>query len=251
MGLSEQESISAFAEGVSGLQSEWETLPPDQRLDRLEALVNQRLEADGLPHITLTMDHSTYHTGAFDYTDWHMPIAERILTGVSEEEAEAESIFVGNLPEEDLEELIITVYHEARHSEQWFRMAQMLAGRGQSASYIAHHLDIPEDIAAAAVASPLPEGSMEALIAQGWYDTYYGRDAGETSDTYARTRHTHADQEHSEDVFEDSHSHESWETMEGARRRFDRAVDRYEDMPHEADAFRTEEALRTEMLLGE
>jgi hypothetical protein len=54
-------------------------------------------------------------------------------------------------------------------------MAQMLAGQGRTAAQIANGMGIPNRIAVEAVAHPLASGSMEALIADGWYQSVYGR----------------------------------------------------------------------------
>jgi len=67
-----------------------------------------------------------------------------------------------------------TVYHEARHAEQWYRMAQMRAGQGRTAAQIATEMGIPARIAAVAAGAPLARGSMDALIADGWYQSVYG-----------------------------------------------------------------------------
>ena len=79
--------------------------------------------------------------------------------------------------------LLTGTYHEVRHCEQSFRIAQMLAGEGRSAAQISTIMSMnpknepghrTERVTAAAVASPLARGSMDALIAKGWFDSEYG-----------------------------------------------------------------------------
>ena len=83
-------------------------------------------------------------------------------------------------------DVVDTIYHEARHAEQWFRIAQLRAlqrRRGEGAAEdarlgraIAAELQIPRRIADRAVTTPprFALGSMEALVAQGWFDSMYG-----------------------------------------------------------------------------
>jgi len=85
---------------------------------------------------------------------------------------------------EQARDLINTVYHEARHAEQWFRIAQLRAQQrrrapgvppdARLAADVKAELGIPLNIAVAAVKTPLPGGAMQALIAQGWFDSVYG-----------------------------------------------------------------------------
>ena len=83
-------------------------------------------------------------------------------------------------------DVVDTIYHEARHAEQWFRIAQLRAlqrrrreGAAEDARLgraIASELQIPRRIADLAVTTPprFALGSMDALIAQGWFDSVYG-----------------------------------------------------------------------------
>ena len=79
--------------------------------------------------------------------------------------------------------LLTGSYHEVRHCEQSFRVAQMLAGEGRTAAEIAAIMAMnprsepghrTERVIAAAIASPLAPGSMQALIAKGWFESEYG-----------------------------------------------------------------------------
>lgn len=64
---------------------------------------------------------------------------------------------LGDLKQEEVAQMVDTIYHEARHSEQFFRIAQMRAGEGKSAETIVRNLSIPLEVAQAAVKSPLKE----------------------------------------------------------------------------------------------
>ncbi len=40
------------------------------------------------------------------------------------------------LTRDEAADIVDTIFHEARHAEQWYRMAQMRAGRGRTAAQI-------------------------------------------------------------------------------------------------------------------
>ena len=75
----------------------------------------------------------------------------------------------------DVEVVAMTVYHEARHAEQWFRMARLMAGQGQPPDQIATDLRLPAEIVAEAEKDPLhADGSTEATEAAAWLDSRVG-----------------------------------------------------------------------------
>jgi hypothetical protein len=69
------------------------------------------------------------------------------------------------------------VYHEARHSEQWFRMARNRAGLGATAADIASVMSIPQWVADLAVLNPIRECNPAEFEAEQWYQSIYGADA--------------------------------------------------------------------------
>ena len=111
--------------------------------------------------------------GTFDFTTWQMEIGLEALSIAQPDRAQAADV-------------VDTIYHEARHAEQWFRIAQLRAlqrrrreGAAEDARLgraIATELQIPRRIADLAVTTPprFALGSMDALIAQGWFDSMYG-----------------------------------------------------------------------------
>ncbi len=91
-------------------------------------------------------------SGAFNSATWTLKINTTIISKDSVTEAE-------------LADLSNTFYHEARHAEQYFRVARWMAGVGRSASSIARHLGIPGRIATAAKDKPLePIGLLDELL---------------------------------------------------------------------------------------
>ena len=65
---------------------------------------------------------------------------------------------VGALSQDQAGDIAGTIYHEARHAEQAFRVARMLAGEGNIAETIVSELDMPAEVVAAAMENPLVKG---------------------------------------------------------------------------------------------
>jgi hypothetical protein len=165
-GLHEVGEGKAFGEKAQGqVIDQWAALAtPEARLKKLVELVNATLDAHGVPKVTEAFDADRNNDGSFNFPTWAMNVGRDQLDKASVDADEAR-------------ELTATIYHEARHTEQWFRMAQLRAAQGLSAAGIATEMGIPARIAREAKAKPLTRGSMEAVIAQGWFDSVYGSGA--------------------------------------------------------------------------
>jgi hypothetical protein len=206
---------------------EWATLATaEARRDRLVELVNARLADAGVPATTPAFDTNVNNAGSFDFPTWRMLIGRGRLGADS-------------ISEEDAREVADTVYHEARHTEQWFRMAQLRAAQGLSAAAITTELGIPARIAREARANPLVRGSMEAVIAQGWWDSVYGggsahREAVLTEIDRAATARTRA-----QTRFDGDPTAANQAALDRANERFDRAFAAYQNLPEENDAWAT------------
>lgn len=164
-GLAETKSQEEFVEAAKDvMEGGWAGKTKEKRGDALVAKVNQRLKAANVPEIKERVFEAMDTEGAvgeFDRTRWVMRL-------------DPESLEAKSLDELEGADLADTVYHEARHAEQFFSIARMLAGKGKTASQIAAELTIPADIADKAVAAKLEKGSAEAIMAEGWYESMLG-----------------------------------------------------------------------------
>ena len=142
----------------------------DSRIDELTDIVQEQLDDAGVPRVTVRVVHPDDDAndqmddgtlGLFDWETWEMTI-----NPVNFQADEVSS--------EDFADMADTVYHEARHAEQFYRVAQMLAGQGRTAAEIHDETGILPEVCDQAVTEPLAEGSMEALIADGWYQSVFG-----------------------------------------------------------------------------
>jgi hypothetical protein len=171
-------------------------------------------------------DEKSVASGAFDFRVWRMSLGLKALRTAQPTRDQAA-------------DLVETVYHEARHAEQWFRMAQMRAGRGLSAAAIAAEMTIPPRIAALAVAAPLERGSMQAVIAEGWFDSVYG--AGQEDRNAVLTR-AEADEEAlraAQARYDKAKTPANEAALAAAKAKRDESRAVYQNLPEENDAFAT------------
>lgn len=230
-GLNESGEGEKFGGAMqTGVVDEWATLGSvEARRNKLVELVNERLSAAGVPEVSPAFDANANNLGSFNFPTWAMRLGRKALDKPSLTETEAR-------------DLAATVYHEARHTEQWFRMAQLRAVQGLSAAGIATELGIPAKIAQRAKNAPLEKGSMQALIAQGWWDSVYGaggahRDAVLTELDRAGTALAKA-----QERFDKNPTPANQATLDAANARRDKAVHGHEDLPEENDSWATEPA---------
>ena len=224
-GLADKESVGAYVKGGKGIQATWATFATaDERATAYGEAANERLAAIGVPAMTIVVNDSD-EAGDFDFEPWTMGIGRKPFASAT-------------ISDKDAADLSATAYHEARHAEQWFSMARLLAGKGRSAARIATDMVIPPGIAAQATTKPLKPGSMEALIAQGWFDSVYGgnREArrvileGAVAAFKARNA--------AKKAFEQDPSEANRAKLERAEAAFKKANATYENLAEEADAFR-------------
>lgn len=221
-GLAEAEAAATFSTAAGRTREEWEELTPQQRLDQLAEAVGDLLEARGVPLPTF-VQADTNSRGSFDYTLWRINVNRSLL------EVDAPS-------RADIESLAETVYHEARHCEQFFEMARMRAGEGETARAIAQEMEIPARIATEARQRPLDQDSVQAALAGGWYEEYYGRGRDETHRIYDAAREAYREREAARERFEDEPSEENSEALQEAEQAYVDARAEYRAISIELDA---------------
>ncbi|MBP2330099.1 hypothetical protein JOF56_010484 [Kibdelosporangium banguiense] len=209
---------------------QWDTLGTAQaRADALVAAVNRRLADAGVTTVTVQLydGDSPSEQGSFDFPTWTMRL-NRLLLNQS------------GLTQEAATDLANTVYHEARHTEQWFTMARYLAGQGYSAAGIASNLDIPARVARDAKnAPPIRRGTTEAVVASGWYESVYGSGAAHREAVLTRVENAGWAVTTAECRCRRSPSPANDLLLEQARAEFDVAHDAYRELPEENDAWAT------------
>jgi hypothetical protein len=230
-GLNVEGQGEAFGEAVqTGVIDAWATLATaEERLRKLVEAANERLVASGVPPVGRDFDPDATVKGSFDFPTWRMLVGRTVLDAPA-------------LSAEQASDITGTVYHEARHAEQWFRMSQLRAGQGLSAAGIAAEIGIPLEQAQLAAASPLARGSMEALIAQGWWDSFAGPGRAHRERTLVEVLCAVVALRKAKAAAEADPSAENLATVERAQARKDVAYAAYQNLPEENDAFATEHA---------
>jgi hypothetical protein len=221
-------------EAQTGVIDRWQQLTVDQRIAELIRIVNTHLSTAKVP--TVTPDpQDTLDDGAFHFPGWTMIIGKKAMAVEQPDLAAAK-------------DLVDTFYHEARHAEQWFRMAQLRclqrrranpkATDAEIAQAVATELGIPRNIADEAVKpAPFALGSMDALIAQGWFDSVYGTGSARRTQILDELDAALKAREAAKKTQKDHPSPAHQRAVDRAQERVDRAIAGHATLPEEVDAF--------------
>lgn len=134
----------------------------DKSFDNLRAklgdLVNAELNSVGVPSAPAVMDPGGT-MGTFSFSTWTLKVNPNDFS------QDTSKTKISELTKAEAAEIVDTFYHEARHAEQWFRMAQAKAGEGWDADKINSKIGIPKTIAEEAVKAKLPPLTPELRAA--------------------------------------------------------------------------------------
>jgi hypothetical protein len=178
--LNSPEVINQFAQDFVSFQNKWSQLNLAQRTSAIAAIVNKTQKSVGVPTGRIEPNSAAQNAGEFLHTKWLINVNSKLLNS-------------GNvLLPEVAEELALTLYHEMRHSEQFFRIAQKEAlkfndnGKLKNSAQISLETEIPEVIVNQAVASVqnlTPEQKKQLLkelaITDSWYRSLYPKTPAE------------------------------------------------------------------------
>ena len=159
-GLATEETEQEFAQDYLGI--DWSTLKtPAERGGKMVELINKQLKAAGVPECAVRVGDLGDDSGQFGFDDWTILVGNQFLSQPK-------------LSRKQLDDFANTVIHEARHAEQWFNMAQKMAGEGKTATEIEREMGIPKKIAVAACQNPIGKENAKFLVAKNWYESVYG-----------------------------------------------------------------------------
>ncbi len=160
-GIASRHGIGRYVAAAKKVQADWATLAKaEDRAKALGAAANEELKLAGVPAAKVRVKKLAVN-GEFDFATWTLDIGKTAFEKATPSFGEVMSA-------------TDTVYHEARHAEQWFRIARLQAGKGWKAWKIATKLGIPVKIAKAAVANPLTGTGVDATEASSWFESVYG-----------------------------------------------------------------------------
>lgn len=161
-GIGATVAVDRFVVAAKDVQKSWSSLKPEERADRLGKAANAELTAAGVYEVKPALEDVGSFAGEFRFPTWILALGKAPFSAASVTDAEAA-------------DMAGTVYHEARHAEQWHRMARLLAGRGKKAAEIKTALGIPAKVADDAHKKPLKDATTaEGKEATAWYESVYG-----------------------------------------------------------------------------
>ena len=226
-GLSEDASVSDFTKKAKETFEAKDGKSEEEKAKTLVTdLINKRFAALNIPPVTVEVVNDLGTRGAFDSGEWKFK-----LDGLQFQPGKLH----------DLRDTTATIYHEARHAEQDFRVGQLLARQGKNAAQITAITGLNADVAKKAVEAKGDITAMQALIAQGWFDSLHGA-AGlaRRARNGEELRAAFKAREAACDAFKKEPTPENKAMLEKAKARFGKAVDEHDDLPHEFDAERLE-----------
>jgi hypothetical protein len=165
-GLKQAKQVSDFAtDAVAYFKDKGNTDKPlNEFATHLMSKINAELKSLGSREVTFSFDGSGSDSGSFFRVTWNVTINTRKFSsrdGITK---------VGELTVDEAAEVADTLYHECRHSEQYFRIARMLAGQSTKATVddiaqeIVDKTSIPKAVALDAAAVPLKQSKADAAL---------------------------------------------------------------------------------------
>ena len=161
IGMSAPAEVDAFANEMAKLQQDWPFLKATDRLARLQAMVDTRAAKAGFPPPSVIAPKGLPYSGLLQFKRWEIAINSSLVQGE-------------RLSSEQAARLGDTLYHEARHAEQWSLIAKKRAGDGLAAEQIYYELQVAEDVAIDATKQPLGLSDARRPCADALHKSIYG-----------------------------------------------------------------------------
>ena len=201
---------------------------PDERGRALGGLIADELRIAAVPPPAVEVADTGALLGQFDARRWLLQLSRAALTDVESKTST------------ELARLTGAARHEARHAEQWFRMAQLRAAQGRSAPEIVAEMSLPAHVAAAAAARPLADGVVAAESAT-WWDSVYGAGNAYRNQVLAEVAAAKSAFDQAARVYRERPSPAAASAMAEAARTLEPVYARYRALPEEADAFEVQD----------
>ncbi len=172
-GLARRVSLTRFVDAAHDLEPEWPKLDKVKRGDRFGEAANVELKAAGVPEVGTVVKPLPGRTlGQFDFVPWDLDLDDAAFDEPT-------------IDRESMSGMAETVFHESRHAEQWFRMAQVQAGQGKTAPELVGEMGIPQAVADSAVQAKLSGEGQDVEEGKAWQASVYGADAAHRQQVYA------------------------------------------------------------------
>jgi hypothetical protein len=225
-GMSQDDELGEYGQFAREQLAHREGVSDEEIAMKLIEQLNRQLNQQAIPPVIPVIGTQALG-GGFNFTTWELIINPRLFKD-----------------DDQLHHLTISIYHEGRHAEQRFRVARLLAGRGRSAEQIHQETSIPTDIAELACENPLQLDTMEAVIAQHWYESMYGKEGIEQRNRNgAEIDAAFAEREAAKKANKEHPSPANQAREDAAKERYKRANAEHDDIPTEFDAERQEDRM--------
>ena len=160
-GMARAEPKAAFVVAGFELLVSWESLTSEERLAKIQEALNATLPRNMPPvKVRLNLFLPPNEFGQFSYRNWAVDLNPTILSGT--------------MNEENMGKLLNTAYHEGRHAEQWWNVAQYRAAQGDTAGKIKTITGLPDKVAIAALSNQAQSGTSEGAMGEAVHSSVYG-----------------------------------------------------------------------------
>jgi len=174
-GLAQPQHLSNIVAAMRTVETNWMALSAQQRCQQIAAAVTNALRALFVPVPTLQVANlGAGLNGQFDFAPWTLKISNMAIGNVQQNAAQRKEVIA---------KLGDVITHEARHCEQWWRMARLVVGDMRakgvmpSAPVLAGKLEgVSRVVLAQAIGAP-PLTPPEAQETMAWYVSVYGSGA--------------------------------------------------------------------------
>lgn len=175
-GLAQPQHLSNVVAAMRTVEANWMALSAQQRCQQIADAVTHALRALFVPLPTLQVANlGASLNGQFDFGPWTLKISTNMAIGNVQQNAAQRKEVIAKLGD--------VIAHEARHCEQWWRMARLVVGDMRanglmpSAPVLAGRLaGVSQVVLAQAIGAP-PLTPPEAQETQAWYASVYGSGA--------------------------------------------------------------------------
>jgi hypothetical protein len=170
-GLETTSSVDRYTDYALKLHADKPKMSLREFADELTKNVSQELTKNGVPQVKITLKpHGT--DGEFKQDSWELIVDPSKFNTQKTQVNE-----LGLLSREDVINATGTIYHEARHADQDFLVARMLAGKKKTAEQINKETGMPVEVTQKAVDNKLSKTKANAeqiAEAETLFDVMYG-----------------------------------------------------------------------------
>jgi hypothetical protein len=239
-------SVNRFVAAAKELQSSWDETKgkPQERADKLAAAANEELIANQVKPVEHELINLEPNLGIFHPDHWTMGLDKHTFNQ-------------DEITDKDASGIAEEVFHEARHAEQFFRMARMFAGEKMEPPQIAEKIGVPLDVAKQARGNPLDEGTKDGVQAKAIYESIDGAGAQKRNELLARLTPLGKARREAEANYHDLENNPDTkpEQLDEAKAEWKEAMDAYKPvhdeykaLPEEKDAWDVASEVKTEYL---